>query len=272
MRQSEDVKEINTALAKAQGEYGKLEKSGFNKHLQYKYSTIADMINATKDALSNNGLSVNQFIRTLRDEIGVETHLNHSSGQYKVSDELKYYLPANKALNIQELGSLITYLTKYDYRTVTGIHCDEDDDDGESTKEPTNGKHQKETKPQAKKEEPKKNNNTPPATTLPDSTHKNPVVNSVAKPDANTKERVQALWNRTKAFYSVEEFAKIVKENFGKEKLMELSDAELTEWAKMVNTLEIEKLAKEQKEKEVATPPETPWTMARPDQIDRKST
>lgn len=285
MRQSEDVKEINTALAKAQGEYGKLEKSGFNKHLQYHYSTIADMINATKDALANNGLSVNQFIKTLRDEIGVETHLNHSSGQYKISDELKYYLPANKALNIQELGSLITYLTKYDYRTVTGIHCDEDDDDGEGAKE-GNGKQQEKTKTQAKKEEPKKN--TPPTQAPPAAPPaKTEEKKKEEKPDSNKKERVQALWNRTKTFYSADEFAKVVKEKWGQAKLMELSDTQMSEWASYIGGLEVKKL-NEQREKEPATttqpppststPPSThteaensknPWSMARPDQITK---
>lgn len=285
MKQSEDVKEINTALAKAQGEYGKLEKSGFNKHLQYHYSTIADMINATKEALANNGLSVNQFIKTLRDEIGVETHLNHSSGQYKISDELKYYLPANKALNIQELGSMITYLTKYDYRTVTGIHCDEDDDDGEGAKE-GNGKQQEKTKTQAKKEEPKKN--TPPPPQAPPATPpaKTEEKKKEEKPDSNKKERVQALWNRTKTFYSADEFAKVVKEKWGQEKLMELSDTQMSEWASYIANLEIKKLneqrEKEQKEKEPAAPPTTsnppsarseeenpkaPWSTARPDQV-----
>ncbi len=295
MRQSEDVKEINTALAKAQGEYGKLEKSGFNKHLQYHYSTIADMINATKDALANNGLSVNQFIKTLRDEIGVETHLNHSSGQYKISDELKYYLPANKALNIQELGSLITYLTKYDYRTVTGIHCDEDDDDGEGAKE-GNGKQQEKTKTQAKKEEPKKNApppQAPPAAAPPAKTEEK---KKEENPDSNKKERVQALWNRTKVFHTKDEFEIMVQKKWNVKSLYELSDTQMSEWASYVGQKELKKLneqrEKEQKEKELTAAPAapensppipsdpvsarsetpkagTPWTMARPDQVTR---
>src|SRR5687768_7852092 len=107
MERSEQLNELAAALAKAQGAVRNAAESGTNPHLKNKYSTLADVWDACRKPLSDNGLSVTQF--TERGEPGMVrlvTLLLHSSGQFLCGDPLE--IPVGKH-DAQSYGSSLTY-------------------------------------------------------------------------------------------------------------------------------------------------------------------
>ena len=297
---SSEINELAQSLAKAQGQFISLEKNAINPYGRggkpYSYTDLAEYIKCTKAGLSENNLSVVQLPQIKGNEIVIETILLHGSGQW-IANKLEYsYEKSEKAMpKIQEMGGTITYLRKYAFSAIVNITGGEDDTDGSDIKEPTNGKQQEKSKPQTRKEEPKKTYTAPP-TPSPAKTETHKETQKTVKEDSNIKERVQSLWNRTKVFHTKDEFAAIVKEKWNVEKLMDMTEQQLTEWAAWVQNLEIKAHAKEQKEREVeqcpdckvslteeekkaaaaplSTPaqtenPDSPWNMARPGQIEQ---
>jgi len=286
MTHSEDIKELLVALVKAQEDIKNPEKNANNPFKKYKYADLGEVLDCVRIPLSKNGLVVMQPIGTKEENIlYVETFLYHTSGQWLQPDTLA--MKMSKA-DPQELGMISTYLKRYALTSLLGIAGKDEDSDGEKEKEPTNGKQQKETKPQTRKEEPKKN--TPPTQAPPAAPPaKTEEKKKEDKIDTNKEERIKTLWNRTKIFHSPDEFKEIVKEKWNVEGTSQLADKQLTEWASYVRGLEIRKLNeqrdKEQKEKEPAAehinPPEPlsarsevensklPWSVARPDQVTK---
>ena len=125
---SKDLKELFTALAKAQAESKVAGKSKENPYFKSSYSDLADMVKASRPALTKNGLSVSQKI--VRDEDGTQTlHtiLQHSSGQWTDS---KVRIVPPKA-DIQSYGSYKSYQKRYEYGSLVGVVCSDEDDDGE---------------------------------------------------------------------------------------------------------------------------------------------
>jgi hypothetical protein len=58
MNSSQEVSKISAALAKAQGEFGLVGKSGFNTFDKYKYSDLQDYVDVTRPVLARHGLAV----------------------------------------------------------------------------------------------------------------------------------------------------------------------------------------------------------------------
>lgn len=126
VRRSPQINEIAKALAKAQGEYGTAMKDTSNPFFKSKYADLASIINATRKALSDNGIAVCQPCQTDNEAkmVVVTTLLVHSSGQWMEAD-LK--IPTAK-WDAQTLGSASTYGRRYGlqgFLTVAG-----EDDDG----------------------------------------------------------------------------------------------------------------------------------------------
>lgn len=117
--------EIAAALAKAQGKMTNPPKNrtGQCRGGKYRYSDLAEVIDHTRAALADNGLSVAQLTVYGEGRNTLVTRLLHSSGQYL---ESTYPLPMNAAA--QEMGSAITYARRYSLCAILGIAADEDDD------------------------------------------------------------------------------------------------------------------------------------------------
>lgn len=116
---------IAKALASAQKSFLHVAKRGFNPHFNSKFSTLADIIDATKEALAENGLAICSCPLYDKGLVGVTTKLIHESGQ---SIEATLLLkPTND--NPQAAGSAVSYARRY---TLSGILnlASEDDDDG----------------------------------------------------------------------------------------------------------------------------------------------
>lgn len=127
MRTSEQINELFTALAQAQGEFSDIKMSGKNPHFGCKYATLADIREGTSEALSKYGLTVTQFPSTDNGTVLVRTLLAHKSGQF-IEDELR--LKPDRG-NIQGVGATITYGRRYAKAAILDV-VGEEDDDGES--------------------------------------------------------------------------------------------------------------------------------------------
>lgn len=141
---SEQINELAQALSKAQGEMKPASKSGKNPHFKSNYSTMQDLINASKSPLSTNGLSVTQITSEVDAGVLLETYLMHTSGQWLQSEMLLKPMKDGP----QALGSALTYARRYCYESILGMSGIPDDDaeQAEQKQKPqqqTNGNGQK---------------------------------------------------------------------------------------------------------------------------------
>jgi len=142
MYKSEDIKELATALCKAQSEMSGAKKKKDNPFFKSKYANLEEVIHCAKDALSDNGLSVAQFPVTADSSAGVTTLLMHESGQW-IEDTL--LLKCSKQ-DPQGMGSAITYARRYAYQSVLGIPSE--DEDGQRASAPAKPTYKQPAKPQ----------------------------------------------------------------------------------------------------------------------------
>lgn len=127
MEKSEQLNELATALAKAQGELENASKSSANPHFKSKYADLAEILNTVRPVFSANGLSVTQCPGFANGMVTVETLLMHVSGQW-ISSTIS--APVGKQ-DAQGVGSAITYCRRYSLAAVAGIA--QEDDDGNAS-------------------------------------------------------------------------------------------------------------------------------------------
>lgn len=133
--------QLYAALAKAQKVYKKSSKSGNNDNFansksRGKFATLEDMMEATREALTDNGLQVHMIIATRNDRTYARVILTHSSGQFTTSEcpinpTDHKGAPSNTS---QADGSCRSYKYRYAYKEITGVAVSDDpeDDDGEA--------------------------------------------------------------------------------------------------------------------------------------------
>lgn len=127
---SDDINELSTALAKAQGEFTIAGLNKQNPYFKSRYADLASVVSSARPALTKYGLSVVQNILAHEDGSSVlHTILLHSSGQYLESR--MRIIPAKS--DIQSLSSYTTYIKRMAYASLVGVVTgDESDDDGEA--------------------------------------------------------------------------------------------------------------------------------------------
>lgn len=150
MMHSDNIDQIASALAKAQGAMKAATKDAANPHLNSKYATLAAVVEAIREPLAKHGLSVVQPIMETDEGPILVTMLLHESGQW-LSSELKIRAgDGNRGITqVQALGSAITYTRRYALSALLSIPVE--DDDGASA----DGQPQRK---QATKPEPKPTN------------------------------------------------------------------------------------------------------------------
>lgn len=127
--QSNETKEINAALAKAQSEFPRICLNRTSKYLDNPYSDLDNIISPLRKPLGNNELSITQrTIITEKGSLHLETRLWHSSGQWiesieKVKPNDNDILSYRSELNELKKSQLMSLLN------IT-IADDELDDDG----------------------------------------------------------------------------------------------------------------------------------------------
>ena len=112
-------------------------KSAKNPHLRNKYADFQSVVEATRPALVEEGLSVSQVPGHLDNgNIALHTMLMHKSGQYIMST-MPLEIQGNKGINImQATGSALSYAKRYAYESIVGVSRIEDDDGAKSSPPP----------------------------------------------------------------------------------------------------------------------------------------
>jgi hypothetical protein len=121
--QSENTAEISAALSKAQAEMKAATFNKVNPHYKNKYADLAAVLEAIRQPLVSNSLSITQTTEVREGGLVLVTTLRHASGQW-ISGE--YPLPM--AAKPQDLGSALTYARRYSLSAIACIASDEDDD------------------------------------------------------------------------------------------------------------------------------------------------
>ncbi len=123
MNKSESIKELATALCKAQGEMKFAVKDAANPFFKSRYADLASVIDAIKLPFANNGISFVQGTDFEDTAVVIETMLMHSSGEW-ISSRLKMHPAKNDP---QAVGSAITYGKRYGLQAIAGVPSDDDD-------------------------------------------------------------------------------------------------------------------------------------------------
>ena len=136
MKHSEKIDELAAALAKAQAKYGDVTKGRTAKiasqkgAFSYHYADLGDAIDATRAALTDNGIAVTQPVRHESAAIVVTTMLMHSSGQW-ISEECAW--PVLSTDN-RSIGSGITYARRHAFLAIVGAAATDEDDDAQQAR------------------------------------------------------------------------------------------------------------------------------------------
>jgi hypothetical protein len=128
-----NVKNIATALVKAQREFGPALKTNTNPHFRSKYADLSACVEAVIDALNANGIALIQQTHECTDGVIVETVFVHESGETMSSGKL--HVPAAKH-DPQGYGSALTYARRYSLMAACGIAPEDDDGNAASRKGP----------------------------------------------------------------------------------------------------------------------------------------
>jgi len=118
------MKNIATALVKAQRGFAPALKTSTNPHFRSKYVDLAGCVEAVVDSLNAAGIALIQ--RTSEDATGVtvETVFIHESGE--IMECGKLHVPAAKQ-DPQGYGSALTYARRYSLMAACGIAPEDDD-------------------------------------------------------------------------------------------------------------------------------------------------
>jgi hypothetical protein len=125
---SGEIAKLAEALAKASADFKTPKKSSENPFFKSAYADLAELIEATRPALSKNGLSVIQFPGKLnRDSdswrVEITTMLLHASGEWLRGES---EMPCAKR-DAQGLGSAETYGRRYAYQAMLSLAAEDDD-------------------------------------------------------------------------------------------------------------------------------------------------
>lgn len=118
------MKQIATALVKAQKAFGPALKTNTNPAFRSKYADLSACIEAVVDALNDNGIAMLQQTRQDDTGVTVETLFLHESGEQITSGPL--HVPASKQ-DPQGYGSALTYARRYSLMAACGIAPEDDD-------------------------------------------------------------------------------------------------------------------------------------------------
>lgn len=126
MNKSETIGALAASLSKAQGEFTAIAKNRLVEitmktggKFKFKYADLDAIIEATRPALSKNGLAIIQPI--IDDKL--LTIITHSSGEFI---ESSMPLPARIGDDPKQYGAHISYLRRYAYQSLICVMADDD--------------------------------------------------------------------------------------------------------------------------------------------------
>jgi hypothetical protein len=125
------MKQIATALVKAQQAFGPALKTATNPHFRSRYADLAACVEAVMDGLNSNGIALVQQLTESDTGVIVETVFIHESGEMLNCGKL--HVPAVKH-DPQGYGSALTYARRYSLMAACGIAPEDDDGNAASRK------------------------------------------------------------------------------------------------------------------------------------------
>ncbi|CAB5207224.1 Essential recombination function protein [uncultured Caudovirales phage] len=125
------MKQIATALVKAQMAFGPALKTATNPHFRSRYADLSACVEAVMDGLNHNGIAMIQQCSESDTGVIVETVFIHESGEMLNCGKL--HVPAVKH-DPQGYGSALTYARRYSLMAACGIAPEDDDGNAASRK------------------------------------------------------------------------------------------------------------------------------------------
>jgi hypothetical protein len=114
---SPELKDLFSALAKAQEQIKPAVMDMKNPHFNSRYASLTACQDAYRVPLSNNGFALVQQIFSVDDKFYIRSILGHISGQW-IANVFKLITDKN---SMQGLGSAITYGRRYGANSLIGI-------------------------------------------------------------------------------------------------------------------------------------------------------
>ena len=145
---SDQIDQISTALAKAQGELQNVHKNAANPFFKSKYADLAEVLNIIRPVMADNGISITQHPSYGEGNVYVTTLVSHSSGQWMQSC---LSAPVAKA-DAQAVGSAVSYCRRYAIASIAMVAQTDDDAEGAVLR---SGKDAPVAKKAVEKDEPK---------------------------------------------------------------------------------------------------------------------
>jgi len=118
------------ALAKAQAEFGAVTATSrvTFKNVDFKFAPLSEILGAVRPALNKNGLTLTQQTKHIpfgnANGIKVVTTLLHESGASYAIESVPVFYNVN---DIKNLGAQVTYLRRYEVKTLLGIEADSEE-------------------------------------------------------------------------------------------------------------------------------------------------
>lgn len=125
MKTSENIVEIAKAMNFAQKAMRPALKDATNPHFRSKYSDLASVMEAIREPIGNNGLSIWQDATFDENGVNITTRVVHVSGQWIEFGPLT--IPVGKR-DAHAVGSACSYGKRYALCAALGVVSDEDDD------------------------------------------------------------------------------------------------------------------------------------------------
>ena len=125
------MKNIATALVKAQKAFGPALKTSTNPHFKSRYADLSACVEAVIEGLNDNGIMLMQSCHESETGVTVETVFVHESGETISAGKL--HVPASKQ-DPQGYGSALTYCRRYSLMAACGIAPEDDDGEAASRK------------------------------------------------------------------------------------------------------------------------------------------
>jgi len=119
MAMSQSIGELAVALRAAQAEFSNVKKD--RQGYGYKYADLSSCLDAVREPLSKNGLSIVQFPSSIDGKQFLVTQLMHDSGEYISGEYLLDTTPQAKMNACQAMGSALTYARRYSLAAMVSI-------------------------------------------------------------------------------------------------------------------------------------------------------
>jgi len=126
------MKNIASALVKAQKAFGPALKTSTNPHFRSRYADLSACVESVITGLNDNGIALIQQTHDSESGVCVETLFLHESGESLSAGKL--HVPATKQ-DAQGYGSALTYARRYSLMAACGIAPE--DDDGNAASRPS---------------------------------------------------------------------------------------------------------------------------------------